>query len=70
MPCEAVAEQWLLPQLQQNAKQPSLLALAKALIGKDINAPTPLPAELMEPSTELMKRAEDIEYSELLDEVS
>lgn len=59
----------LCAQLQEEPKLPSLLTLMKGFIGKDLNTPLPLPVGLTEPSTEIMKRAEDIEYSELLDEV-
>lgn len=59
----------LLLQLKSKPDQPSFLQMAKSVIGKDINQPIPMPVEMCEPSVDLMKRAEDIEYSDLLNEV-
>ena len=50
-------------------KPPSLLQILRGAIGKNVKDPLPLPVELSEPTSNLMKRAEDLTYSELLDEV-
>ena len=57
-------------QLEAEPKEPSFLQLAKGLVGKDFTQPISLPVELNEPMSDMMKRAEEIEYSELLDAVS
>ena len=58
-----------LPSPQQEPKQISIWTLAKDGAGKDITGPMPLPAEMHVPLSDLEQRAEDIEYTELLDEV-
>lgn len=45
------------------------MQLAKGIIGKDISQPIPMPVAMCEPSSDMVKRAEDLEYTELLDEV-
>ena len=56
-------------QLEAEPQIPSFLQLAKGVIGKDITQPMPMPVAMCEPSSDMVKRAEDLEYTELLDEV-
>ena len=44
--------------------------MIKGLIGQDLTQPMSMPVELHEPSSDMMKRVEDIEYSELLDQAN
>jgi len=55
-------------QLKDDPKPPNLMQMFKNSAGKEIYR-MPLPVELLEPSVENMKRAEEIEHCYLLDEV-
>ena len=57
-------------QLEAEPPVPSFLQLATGIMGKDITQPIPMPVAMCEPSSDMVKRAEDLEYTELLDEVN
>lgn len=58
------------PQLVEQPEKPGLLQVIKGAVGKDFSQPIPMPVEISEPTSDMMKRAEEIEFSELLDQVS
>ena len=58
---------WL--QIAREPKASSLMKVISAGVSKHVQDPLALPVDLLEPTTNLMLRAEDLHYSELLDQV-